>query len=87
MQDPNSGINNSNIQVNQSIKQQNFKVNAGRKYECIYKNFLRDIRQYYSKKFKNYLANKVQYSLNNLKSIKYAIFPFQIVEFVVNTFN
>jgi hypothetical protein len=30
-------------------------TNSGARYECIYKNFLREIRQYYSIKFEQFI--------------------------------
>jgi hypothetical protein len=33
-------------------------VTAGARYECIYKNFLRDIRQFYSNNFDKFLLAK-----------------------------
>ena len=45
------------LNVEQEINKTPKDSTAGARYECIYKNFLRDIRQFYSEKFNIYIAN------------------------------
>jgi hypothetical protein len=59
---------------------------AGARYECIYKNFLRDIRQYYSEKFNTYVAN-IQFALQLTPRQRLEAFPFQILQFTMDTFE
>ena len=58
---------------------------AGARYECIYKNLLREIRQYYSIKFEEFIQSKIvsQFKYNQLK---YFMFPHFIVEFTLANF-
>ena len=50
-------------------------VKAGARYECIYKNFLRDIRQYYSGEFVKFLKGIDNPYKKNLQ-YKYLLFPY-----------
>jgi hypothetical protein len=59
---------------------------VGARYECIYKNFLREIRQYYSTKFESYLKNQPPIRKNNLQK-KCLLFPYQMLQFTSEIFN
>jgi len=61
-------------------------VKAGARYECIYKNFLRDIRQFYSQKFDN-LVIRMQYTLKFTPKQRYEAFPYQMLDFTLDNFN
>ena len=61
---------------------------SGARYECIFKNLLRDIRQYYSTKFENFL--KQIYTLDSYNKnlrFKYQLFPYQLIQFVIQIFD
>ena len=64
-------------------------VKAGARYECIYKNLIRDLRQHFAAKFDNYLVSKVgktnTFGKNNRS--KYEIFPFLLLRFSIDTFD
>ena len=59
---------------------------AGARYECIYKNLLREIRQYYSSKFDCYVQKKFS-SQNKYQKHKYGLFPHLILEFTWTLVN
>ena len=87
----------SKIEMNQNAVK--FKANieeeiqktdqaSGARYECIFKNLLRDVRQYYSTKFESFL--KQIYSLDNYNKnlrFKYQLFPYQLIQFVIQMFD
>ena len=53
-------------------------VKAGARYECIYKNFLRDIRQFYSGKYESFL-NSLNIPGKKTPALKYLLFPYMIL--------
>lgn len=63
--------------------------NCGARYECIYKNLIRDLRQHFSGKFDQFLMNEVNqtdFFGKNTRS-KYETFPFLILRFAQETFD
>ena len=66
----------ANIEEEMLQKDQGF----GARYECIFKNLLRDIRQYYSSKFETFLRQiygPIAYNKNLRNNNE--LFPFQIL--------
>ena len=59
---------------------------VGARYECIYKNFLRDIRQFYSGKYEKFL-NSLSISGKKNPSFKYLLFPYMILHFTMRHFD
>ena len=62
---------------------------CGARYECIYKNLIRDLRQHFSGKFDKFLMNQVNqtdFFGKNTRS-KYETFPFLILRFAQETFD
>jgi hypothetical protein len=61
-------------------------VKAGARYECIYKNFLRDIRQFFSQRFDSYqIRMQCVYKLTPKQ--RYEAFPFQMLQFTLDNFS
>jgi hypothetical protein len=63
--------------------------NCGARWECIYKNLIRDLRQHFSGKFDQFLMNEVNqtdFFGKNTRS-KYETFPFLILRFAQETFD
>ena len=61
-------------------------VKAGARYECIYKNFLRDIRQFFSQKFDSFTI-RIQYVYKLTPRQRYEAFPFQMLHFTLENFD
>ena len=61
-------------------------VQAGARYECIYKNLLRDIRQFYSTKYEVFIK-KQNNQFQKIPMYKYLLFPYQVLEFTFETFE
>jgi hypothetical protein len=68
--------NSSKVQMNQNALKfkQNIENNLinppGSRYECIYKNLLREFRQYYSNKFEEFLKNRINQTESFAKNTK-----------------
>lgn len=61
-------------------------IKAGARYECIYKNFLRDIRQFYSSKYEKFL-NTLDIPGKKKTTLKYILFPYMILQFTMRHFD
>ena len=61
-------------------------LKAGARYECIYKNQLRDIRQFYSKRFEQFLS-KLDNSFKRNPQYKYILFPYFTLHFTLLHFD
>ena len=59
---------------------------AGARYECIYKNLLRDIRQFFSNKFEKFIQTEVGKSYKTLQ-MRYSIFPVFVLMFTNRFFD
>lgn len=59
---------------------------VGARYECIYKNFLREIRQFYSNKFDAFIKTKPTIRKNNLQ-MKSILFPYNMLQFTSEVFD
>ena len=61
----------------------------GYRYECIYKNLLREFRQYFSTKFEEYIIKVYGYTEKFAKNTlqNKVLFQFQILRFTVETFD
>lgn len=75
-------------EVNDPVGTMSRKANksVGARYECIYKNFLREIRQYYSNKFDEFIKTKPPIRKNNLQ-MKSVLFPYQMLQFTSLVFD
>lgn len=58
-------------------------MEPGARYECIYKNLLRDIRQFFSQLYDEFVSKKLNPVFLQQKNfdIKYTLFPYMIREF------
>ena len=68
--------------IEEEIKAENSSIKSGARYECIYKNLLRDIRQFYSHKFDMFLQE--QFGLSRQKKNmdwKQVLFPYHVLQF------
>jgi hypothetical protein len=61
-------------------------VKAGARYECIYKNFLRDIRQHYSTSYETFL-DEINIQGKRNPSLKYLLFPYFSLQFTLKHFD
>ena len=59
---------------------------VGARYECIYKNFLREVRQFYSNKYEEFMKNKPTIRKNNLQ-MKSILFPYHMLLFASESFD
>ena len=59
---------------------------AGARYECIYKNFLREIRQYFSNDFERFVENDLKHT-NQTMFLKYLQFPYLILIYTRHIFD
>ena len=62
------------------------KLKAGARYECIYKNLLRDIRQFFSNNFEKFIQAELGKSYKTLQ-VRYSIFPVLILMFTNKFFD
>jgi hypothetical protein len=61
-------------------------MKAGARYECIYKNLLRDIRQFFSSNFEKFIQKELGKSYKTLQ-VRYSIFPVLILMFTNQFFD
>ena len=59
----------------------------GARYECIYKNLLREVRQYYAKKYELFLQEHNVQNLMKMCKTKYIIYPYLILKFTKQIFS
>ena len=75
-----------NIDTEKTENQKKPDIQVGARYECIYKNLLRDIRQFFSTNFDKFLKQELNKGQRNLQ-VKYILFPFQILLFTKSCFD
>ena len=59
---------------------------AGSRYECIYKNLLRDIRQFYSARYQDFLST-IDNPFKKNPQYKYILFPYFTLHFTLLHFD
>lgn len=75
------------IEINKQLnKSSSSNQKAGARYECIYKNLLRELRQYYNSNFEEFIKRKFMKQTKYFKN-KYLLFPYLILEMSKSLFD
>ena len=59
---------------------------AGARYECIYKNLLRDVRQFYHRQYDAFV-DKIVSPHKYKTAYKYLLFPYFTLQFTIKLFD